>query len=77
MLLQNYSFATYGVADDLSADCETIRRYAGKSALSALDSISIQFLRGTQWTQTSRNESKHLNGFFVAALDRCVVSSSH
>lgn len=76
MLLQNHSFATYGTADDLAADCETVRRYAGKSALSALDSISIQFLRGTQWTQTSVNESKHLNGCFVAVSECCVVSLS-
>lgn len=76
MLLQNHSFATYGVADDLTADCETIQRYAGKSALSALDSISIQFLRGTQWTSEHGNKSKHLNGSFAAVSVHCVVSSS-
>ena len=77
MLLQNQSFATYGTADDLTADCETIRRYAGKSALSALDSISIQFLRGAQWTTSEHgNKSKHLNGSFAAVSVHCVVSSS-
>lgn len=76
MLLQNHSFATYGVADDLTADCDTIRRYAGKSALSALDSISIQFLRGTQWTSEHGNRSRAVNGSFAAVSGCFVVSSS-
>lgn len=77
MLIQNHSFATCGMADDLNADCETIRRYAGKSALSALDSISIQFLRGKQWTNEQGNRLKAVNGSFSAASGCFVVSSSH
>lgn len=52
------SFATYAPDDtDLQADAETVQQYAGRSALSAVDSIAVHFLRKEQWEWTNRNDA--------------------
>jgi hypothetical protein len=45
MLLQSKCFASYGNADSLHADGDTIRRFIGQSSLPVVDQLSILFLR--------------------------------
>jgi hypothetical protein len=45
MLLQSKCFASYGSADSLRADGDTIRRFIGQSSLPVVDQLSILFLR--------------------------------
>jgi len=45
MLLQSHSFASYGNADSLNADADTIRQFIGQSSLPVVDQLSILFLR--------------------------------
>jgi hypothetical protein len=45
MLLQSECFASYGNADSLCADGDTIRRFIGQSSLPVVDQLSILFLR--------------------------------
>lgn len=45
MLLQSTCFASYGSADSLRADGDTIRRFLGQSSLPVVDQLSILFLR--------------------------------
>ena len=54
MLLQNDEYASYGNDDSaLYASADDIRRYTGKSALYALDALSIHFLNwGMLWRAT-------------------------
>ena len=49
-LLQSNSFASYGSADSLNADGDTIRQFIGKSALPAIDTLATMFLRTSTWT---------------------------
>lgn len=48
-LLQSNSFASYGSADSLQADGDTIRQFIGKSSLTAIDSLATMFLRTSTW----------------------------
>jgi hypothetical protein len=54
MLTQNSSFASYGLADSLSADEATLREFIGRSALPLVDQLTVHFLGRYQWT-LSRN----------------------
>ena len=49
-LLQSDSFASYGPADSLQADGDTIRQFIGQSSLTAIDSLASLFLRNRAWT---------------------------
>ena len=49
MLIQNCSFASYGSADSLNADGDTIRQFVGRSALPAIDTLATVFLRNNTW----------------------------
>lgn len=75
MLLQNNSFATYGT-DDIHADAETIRQYAGKSSLSVIDSLTVYFLHRSMLCPMidSGNRLKHQNDCSAVLLADCCVS---
>ena len=49
-LLQSKCFASYGPADSLNADGDTIRQFIGKSSLTAIDTLATMFLRTRTWT---------------------------
>ena len=49
-LVQSNSFASYGSADSLNADGDTIRQFVGRSALPAIDTLATMFLRSSTWT---------------------------
>lgn len=53
MLLQSRSFASYGNADSLRADGDTIRQFLGQSSLPVVDQLSILFLRRFPLCQAS------------------------
>jgi len=44
-LLQSVSFASYGSADTLTADGDTIRQFIGQTSLPVVDQLAILFLR--------------------------------
>lgn len=48
-LVQSRSFASYGSADSLLADDDTIRQFIGKSSLTAIDTLTTMFLRTSTW----------------------------
>lgn len=48
-LVQSRSFASYGSADSLLADGDTIRQFIGKSSLTAIDTLATVFLRNNTW----------------------------
>ena len=78
MLLQNNSFATFGY-DDMEADSETIRQYAGKSSLRLIDSLTVHFLHRSMLlcemkTPDSGNRLKHQNDCSAVLLADCCVS---
>jgi hypothetical protein len=50
MLIQNNSFASYGCADSLQADENTLREFIGRSSLPVVDQLTIHFLERYQWT---------------------------
>jgi hypothetical protein len=50
MLLQNRSFASYGSADSLQADENTLREFIGRSSLPVVDQLTVHFLERYQWT---------------------------
>jgi hypothetical protein len=50
MLLQNKSFASYGCADTLQADENTLREFVGRSSLPVVDQLTVHFLERYQWT---------------------------
>ena len=50
MLLQNSSFASFGSADSLQADENTLREFIGRSSLPVVDQLTIHFLERYQWT---------------------------
>lgn len=52
MMIQNRSFATYGCADSLNADENTLREFIGRSSLSMVDQLTVHFLERYQWTMT-------------------------
>ena len=54
MLTQNNSFASYGLADTLQADENTLREFVGRSSLPVVDQLTVHFLERYQWT-TNRN----------------------
>jgi hypothetical protein len=53
MLLQSKCFASYGSADSLKADADTIRQFIGQSSLPVVDQLSILFLRRFPLCQAS------------------------
>jgi hypothetical protein len=50
MLIQNNSFASYGSADTLQADENTLREFIGRSSLPVVEQLTIHFLERYQWT---------------------------
>ena len=48
-VIQNQYCASYGPDDTLLASVDDVRRYAGASALSAIDTLDILFTRNTIW----------------------------
>jgi hypothetical protein len=50
MLIQNRSFASYGCADSLQADENTLREFIGRSSLPVVDQLTVHFLERYQWT---------------------------
>lgn len=58
MLLQNRSFASYGSADSLNADGDTVRQFIGRSSLSVVDQLALLFLRELTW-QPNRTGSDY------------------
>jgi hypothetical protein len=50
MLIQNSSFASFGCADSLNADEDTLREFVGRSSLPVVDQLTIHFLERYQWT---------------------------
>lgn len=48
-LVQSNSFASYGSADSLLADGDTIRQFIGRSSLTAIDTLATMFLRTSTW----------------------------
>lgn len=51
-LLQTRSFASYGSADTLTADGDTIRQFIGQTSLPVVDQLAILFLRRFPLCQT-------------------------
>ena len=49
-MIQSRSFASYGSADSLNADGDTIHQFIGKSSLTAIDTLATMFLRNRTWT---------------------------
>jgi len=60
MFIQNSSFATYGT-DDITADTETIRQYAGKSSLNVIDSLTVHFLHRSMLLCPTIDSGNRLN----------------
>jgi len=50
MLIQNRSFASYGCADSLQADENTLREFVGRSSLPVVEQLTIHFLERYRWT---------------------------
>jgi hypothetical protein len=50
MLIQSDSFASFGCADSLQADENTLREFIGRSSLPVVDQLTIHFLERYQWT---------------------------
>lgn len=50
MLIQNSSYASYGCADSLVADENTLREFVGRSSLPVVDQLTLHFLERYQWT---------------------------
>ena len=56
MLIQSNSFASYGLADSLNADEQTLREFVGRSSLPVVDQLTIHFLERYQW-QVNTNKT--------------------
>jgi hypothetical protein len=50
MLIQSDSFASFGRADTLQADENTLREFIGRSSLPVVDQLTVHFLERYQWT---------------------------
>lgn len=48
-IIQNDYCASYGMVDTLLADVDTVQQYVGRSALTAIDAIDIEFTRRQIW----------------------------
>jgi hypothetical protein len=48
-IMQNSYCASCGMVDTLLADLETVQQYVGRSALTAIDAIDIEFTRRQIW----------------------------
>jgi hypothetical protein len=53
MLIQNSSFASFGPADSLIADENTLREFVGRSSLPLVDQLTVHFLERYKW-QTNK-----------------------
>jgi hypothetical protein len=69
ILLQSGSFASYGRADSLLADGDTIRQFIGKSSLTAIDTLATMFLRNRTWT-ANRIGSDYMTNTIVAEFQQ-------
>jgi hypothetical protein len=49
MLIQNSLWASYGSADSLNADEDTLREFVGRSSLPLVDQLTVHFLERYQW----------------------------
>ena len=66
ILLQNSSFASYGLDDTLQADDETVRQFAGKSALTWIEWLDIRFSgRKLQWIDKPADDCRTLTDCFT------------
>jgi hypothetical protein len=55
MLIQNSSFASFGCADTLQADEDTLREFVGRSSLPLVDQLTVHFLERYQWIMNRTN----------------------
>ena len=55
MLIQSSSFASFGCADSLNADENTLREFVGRSSLPLVDQLTVHFLERYQWTMNRTN----------------------
>ena len=68
-LLQSNSFASYGPADSLNADGDTIRQFIGQSSLTAIDTLATMFIRNSTWT-VNRIGNDYTKSTIVAEYQR-------
>lgn len=68
-LTQSNSFASYGPADSLNADGDTIHQFIGKSSLTAIDTLATMFLRGRTW-KANRTGNDFTTNTIVAEYQR-------
>ena len=69
MLTQSNSFASYGSADSLLADGDTIRQFIGRSSLTAIDTLATMFLRNRTW-KPNRTGNDYMTNTIVAEYQR-------
>lgn len=55
MMIQNTSFASYGLSDTLQADENTLREFVGRSSLPLVDQLTVHFLERYKWTTNATN----------------------
>jgi len=55
MLIQSDSFASYGPADNLVADENTLREFVGRSSLPLVDQLTVHFLERYKWATNKTN----------------------
>jgi len=78
-MLSSYTYAPDDT--DLRADVETVRKYAGRSALSGLDAIELHFIRKGDWICQKTNNAlfRLKTGVFslhMLPVQSCYVSPS-
>jgi hypothetical protein len=55
MMIQSNLFASYGSADSLNADEQTLREFVGRSSLPLVDQLTVHFLERYQWAMNRTN----------------------
>jgi hypothetical protein len=60
-IMQSSYCASCGMVDTLRADTETVQQYAGRSALTAIDAIDIEFTRRQIWKPNRTGRDFTLN----------------
>ena len=60
-LVQSRSFASYGCADSLQADGDTIHQFVGKSSLTAIDTLATMFIRSSTWKPNKTGNDYTMN----------------
>ena len=69
MLIRNNSFASFGYADTLRADENTLREFVGRSSLPLVDQLTVHFLERYQWqvntNKTDATRKTQIDSIFV------------